>query len=440
MPSRNEYLALGGLAALTLSGTASGDDGDGSDPGDGNDDDGNRRDDPTDAGPNRLTVEPHDGVVDYPDVSVTISTSGSLGIVDGPETVEKSGLAVEGYMTEGDSLEVAYSGEIELLDWADAPINASVGGTRADPYILSGGGPRYRWLDGSDDVIEATVYQTGNLYGMHGYVSTEAFARWLSGALKERGISHDILHTLPVVRTATNRVACDRAMNSDNRPGAYYVWGDLLNDNGFVDDYNANGQGKALENPEGDTFVQRKDSNLLLTNRGGGGCAAVTGNVAVAAGGGLDTVREYEHGHASPDGFADSMHDAMHEFGHNMGFAHRGRDYCDADGGGIGYVDDQGRWNRTPCNPWNGCTNRCGTWIPYRERNTSSTQVVRHLYFTECTISHFREEMGPAEGNTAFAEHSGEVAGDCNACGCSGPQDGPRDGGCSGECSGTCDC
>lgn len=425
MPSRNEYLALGGLATLALSGTASGDDGDGTDP---------------NGDTTQLTVEPHDGIVGYPDPTVHIESTGSLEIVAGPETVEKDGLAVDGYMAEGDSLTVEYTGEIDILDWADAPIVARMNGGRVDPYELSPGGPRYRWFGGSDDVIEATVYETGNLYGLNDYTSSHSYARWVSGALQRRGISHDILHTLPVVRTATNRVACDRAMDSEKRPGAYYVWGDLLNDNGFVDEYNANAQGKALENPTGDTLVQRKDSNLLLTDRGGGGCAAVGGNVAVAAGGYLDTVREYEHEYSSPDGFADSMHDAMHEFGHNMGFAHRGRDHCDPDGGGIGFIDDQGRWNRTPCNPWNGCTNRCGTWIPYRS-NATSNRVNRHLYFTACTADHFRENMGPMEGNTAFAEQSGEVvSGDCPACGNVPPQADAQDCGCGCEGSGTCDC
>lgn len=422
LSDREKTVAAAGVGVLAFAGTAGG-----SDPPDDGD------------GPqttHTLSVSKYRDwhTAGYPDVPLSIGAT-DMVVESGPGQVENGSLNVT-LTSSQQELVVSYD-TLVSFDWSGGPIEVHRDGTRVDPYELSDGGPRYRWLGGEGSaVVEATIYETVRLRSRNGYdVTAAGLASWISGALKEKGVSHDILYSLPSISVPMNGPGCHDPLRegTDRDPAAYYVWNDMLNDTGYVEDFE-DARNTNLH-PQGDTFVQRKDSNLLGVDRRGGGCASVGGSASVAGVNQLTTLREYEHGTTSADSWGDSLHDAMHEMGHNLGFAHPGRQDCSL-GGGFGYVDDQGRWNRTPCNPWNGCENRCGVWIPYRSDATSE-RVVRHLYFTDCTADHFRSEVGGEAGNAQAISLDAAESSACEACGVVSER-GSASGGCG--CSGGCSC
>lgn len=210
-----------------------------------------------------------------------------------------------------------------------------------------------------------TIYQTDALTGANGRIPERVVSRQLSAALDDLAIDHVIRFEFEPFDSPTEDVSCDQETSSLSP---------------FMD---------FLSGP---APVVALDSNLLLTNAAGGGCAVVNnpdirGNAGVSAGGNIDQdpgVRIME----DTTRWGGNVSAALHEVGHNMGFPH---DPHPGWGANVG-----GRWNRTPTTAANDVENLCGEFIEARAHNA----VNNHLYYNDCVAAHMLvEEKEPLEQN-----------------------------------------
>lgn len=392
-----------------------------------------------------------DPFVTYQDVYIVFESTGELeasGDIDSGAWSQQGGTA-EPSLSGTESVTVRYNGDISYLDWQGGPFTLYRDDQRVDPWEL-GSGPRYTWTDGTSDVIEATVRQSAAQYARQGPASAETAAMWLSETLKEHDISHDILYSLPVIELPSENPGCKNPLRGDDpcwgddscsdwdccatedfMPAAYYWWRSHLNEGGWSDRFRE--QSGTDYDSRGDGWVMRKDSNIMLVDAGGGGCGSVGGHQCVA---GADAIGDMAYDPSTSTSTAiNQIHNVMHEFGHNMGYGHPSYDdECPA-GGGEAWIDGHGRWNRHPCVPGNGCTNRCGFEIEDRSGTTSNV-VVFHPTFTDCTADQFKSNMSPPEGRvretTALGTETEGICTDPDVCGPSET--------CDGSCDGTCGC
>lgn len=386
----------------------------------------------------RIAKQSDAWVQSYPDTYVLFEATGEINVTGNIPSSDWDGSrgTVETRMSGAEAFTIAYNGSIDILDWNGGPINTYSGGTRVDPYEISGDGPRYKWTDGTSGVVEATVYQSAKQYSRQGPESAQTAAGWLSGALKDQGISHDILHSLPVIDLPSENAQCKNPLRGDDpcwgddscsdwdccatedfMPSGYYWWRSELNEGGFQDRFReASGTDYRTY---GDSWVMRKDSNVMLTDVSGGGCGAVNGTQCTI---GADSIgsRSFEKSSGTSTEL-NQIHNVLHEFGHNMGY-HHPKDDC-SKGGGRAWIDEFGRWNRYPCVPGNGCENRCG--FPIEDRsNTTANGVVFYPWFTECSGDQFKENVASRQGSVRAASDGDYVdegwgdenIGTCDSC------------------------
>jgi len=323
---------------------------------------------------------------------------------------------------------IEYDGEIQSLDW-NAPIITFKDGTRVDPYEQTAGGPRYRYMDGTgSEVLEIVLRTSEERYTNSGFTAARNAAEWMSGAFRNADVNHDILYVVDPIGLPTENTQCDNPWDRDTgqwdtdsdifqqigTAPALYWYTDHVYDIGLQQSYNDT-FGENVETT-GDMFVQRKDSNMLLTYTGGGGCAYVGGDVGVSGGSSLFNFRTYD---ASPSGsgFVWDIQTILHETGHNLGY-HHPDDTCNRSGGrgengSNSNLLPDGVWYETPCMPQRRlypCTNKCGTLIP----DKIDEQVKIRPRFTDCTIDIFRANSGSEQGNSETAGLSTmETCGHC---------------------------
>lgn len=207
--------------------------------------------------------------------------------------------------------------------------------------------------NGGSDTWEQTIYTSTRLYSNHGRAPEEMVARYLERAFQRIGINAEITRGYETQDDPFHDPGCSGTTTSD-------WWNTQLDD--------------------GNVPHEAKDSNLLLIEANGGGCAGVGGNAAVVGGDTIDTT-ESELIENSPEHYYVSIAHALHEIGHNMGYSHSGGT---TPGWGIGWKQD-GLYHRTPtCNPAPD-QNACGESIPEK-----SNEANRHLYYHDCVAENIQ--------------------------------------------------
>lgn len=367
-------------------------------------------------------------------IPFTMETTGDVQMNPGTlgeDYFNSGGGSVDTALVTGTTYIIDYNGQIESIDWSDTSLVCIKDGQRVDPYSLTpDAGPRKKWTNGSgSEVIEATFRVSAELYNQFGQAPARAAAEWIGGALELRDISHDLLYDFEPIDVPTEKAVCFSSFDTDGTvsdnpcrtdgcnsldcctmeqaiPSAHIWWNAIFNDSqgaqnridAFNDHYGTNFRA------EGEHFTGRKDSNLLLTDANGGGCAFTRGNVGAVGAGLLYQERDYSP-EVNDDLYTGGIWTVMHEFGHNMGYSHP-RDECGDKVGGScenGSNTDNlldGYWYATPCCASQNaapCTNRCGFLNPKR---TDENRMWRP-YYTGCTAEIFREHTGSAQGNTA---------------------------------------
>lgn len=127
-----------------------------------------------------------------------------------------------------------------------------------------------------------------------------------------------------------------------------------------------------------------KDANVLLTDRLGGGLAAVGGKFGYAPGGRIDRVVDWEA--MSDAQLHRNIHAVLHEVGHMLGAKHdhdgeeEGRQHP-----GMGW-NEGGYWHRTPTVAGNGYPNLCDEPIEAKAHEA----VMRHQLYHDCFRQHLR--------------------------------------------------
>jgi PKD repeat protein len=384
-----------------------------------------------------LVVQANNRVANWTDLPFTLQTTGEVELVGGVEGEEYGQTDNGGFVSTniGDypaKITINYNGDLTQIEWRNTPIITEIDGERVDPYeIAPPSGPRFRWTDGEgSEMIEATIRVTEEQYNQDGFTPARASAKYISESLKINNVNHDILWLVAPPTVPTQDSTCFDPYNrdwefvncredgcndpsccsvEDAMPGAvrwwaYLIYGTQLKDR-FESDMNTS------VDVEGDTYVQRKDSNMLLTRTGGAGCAFIDGRAGVAGVDRLSEVRDYDTS-AQRNEWAFDMQTVMHEFGHNNGYSHPG-DTC-KDAGGVGVNGENvptlgpGDWVETPCLPERSlwpCDNFCGNEVPQRD---DGVRVYYWLQYTQCTTQIFRNHSGPETGRVE-AEFEAEL-------------------------------
>ena len=133
-----------------------------------------------------------------------------------------------------------------------------------------------------------------------------------------------------------------------------------------------------LVRAEDEPYV-RKDSNLLLTDRAGGGISYAGKKAAVAPGGTLTEDADMAEW-VRPDDPRHCVYGTLHELGHNLHDGGHERAW------GRTWIDEETKsWNRTPMGHGGGGVNLCGE---RNEKNREGYEKRDHLYFADCAREH----------------------------------------------------
>lgn len=210
-------------------------------------------------------------------------------------------------------------------------------------------------------VFELAIYRNEDLDTRRGTVPEVSVAEHVADSLSDLSINHRIIYGFDPVPVNNNNNSCP---SSDGPTVAYEVWRDYVRN--------------------GNAPFEAKDSNLLINDAPGGGCAGIGGNIAVGPGRDIDHVDGPIEG-TSPWHF--DIYSCMHEVGHNMGYSH-------ANNAGRKTLID-GVEYKTPTNGRDDAhTNLCGQSNPADP--TPGSDDVARLFYNDCvadTIT-IREDQG----------------------------------------------
>lgn len=199
--------------------------------------------------------------------------------------------------------------------------------------------------------VEATVYRNERLDLDLGSVPEEKAIEVLTAAFEAANLNYEITHGLPVQG--------DLPPSDGGCDDTFDVWNDRV---------------IAEDIPE-----IAKDTNVLLTNAGAGGCSnnpSRDPNRCTAGAGNFDSSFSYQlDGAPDTDSSYRSAHALLHEVGHNLGFVHKPH-------GGYAFNAD-GYWHRTPTVGGNNMDNMCGTRIESR----TNVSPHFHLFYHWCAVT-----------------------------------------------------
>ena len=204
------------------------------------------------------------------------------------------------------------------------------------------------------DTVGVTVHTTKQLHDRNGRESEKTVVQYISQALEDAGLNYAIDFNFPLKEPEIDD------LEGDKLPGKQHHqdwWREFVN--------------------EDSSFEPRKDSNILLDDRDGGGLAAVTGWVAVAPGRNISDYRRHEWTGLGSDSQAQNIFATLHEFSHNLGFSHSPH---------FGYGwNENGRWHRTITVSGNGEMNKCDEWVENRRFEKQKL----YFFYNDCAFDHF---------------------------------------------------
>lgn len=220
--------------------------------------------------------------------------------------------------------------------------------------------------------VEINIYQTEKLTDANDRIPEETVKKYLEKAFDRGDLDHDITVGFDPIDTDTEKTVC--ASDSVIRE-----FGPMVKD-------------EEIESVA-------KDSNVLITESGGGGCGWVGGNVCVTPG--KHITAEIPHMWSGRGKTHSNIHANLHEVGHNLGAKHDHDDQVDgAQHLGMGWNEDppelfgvpldflpyfSGTWHRTPNVAGSGAENECGEMVPDKEYETT----VNEQYYADCAIESF---------------------------------------------------
>jgi hypothetical protein len=362
---------------------------------------------------------------------VEVRTSGPFRIVNPDQNDQRSTdnngnpIARLNIQFPGYADKIEYEGEITGFSWRGAPIRPFINGTQKDPFRVAGRNnpiswPGEGWFGQTirSETVEIALWTTKDLYDRHGRAPERAAADWLTTMLQDAGLKHRIYRMLPVMNPFSEGTACCNPVNgrgtaccdSDtdaagdcsiegSLPKAVYWFNDIINNTGQIQRAenrirnNYGQEGDLFVNENSDSFNAKKyrdltytlakDSNVLLTDTGGGGCGFIGGAACAVGADALDGVRPFEE--ITNDSYGNQIHNVAHEMGHNFGLVHAG----DGQGGEgrnaqSAFTNDE-IWLRTPTVGCNDCTNACSFFIEPRDHGTAEFD----MRYTRCDVNLF---------------------------------------------------
>lgn len=233
-----------------------------------------------------------------------------------------------------------------------------------------------------------TIYQTVELTNQNDRNPENVVARQLTESLRDLGIDHVIDYGFDAVPVDSQNPLCpDEACPTTATTSGLVDFGVGEQEWGHQPQTTAFARCDWTEYLDTSAPVVAEDSNLLLTNNDGGGCASVGGNYGVAGASGTDSDPGDRIVQGNDD-WAIGVTSALHEIGHNMGNGH-------ADHAGYSWNSEQ-YWHRTPYGPADDPsgqekTNRCGETIPSKQHS----ETMHMLYFWDCQAQHMSIEPKP---------------------------------------------
>lgn len=202
--------------------------------------------------------------------------------------------------------------------------------------------------------VEVSVRQTGDLSKRAKGHPEEQIARYVERAFERLGLPYRVVWDLPPVQDVP-----PSRPGKEGKQAQLSAWSKLLKD----------------DHPP----HVRKDSNLLLTDRSGGGISYLGRKAAVAPGGTLTEDADMAEW-VRPGDPRHCVYGTLHELGHNLHSGGHDRNW------GRTWLDEATRsWNRTPMGHGGGGVNLCG------ERNDPRREGYEkrdHLYFADCARDH----------------------------------------------------
>ncbi len=204
--------------------------------------------------------------------------------------------------------------------------------------------------------VEVSVRQTGDLSKRAKGHPEEQVATYVERAFERLGVPYRVIWDLPPVQ----EIAPSKP-GRENKRRQLDQWSERLADER--------------------TPHVRKDSNILLTDRAGGGISKLGKRAAVAPAGTLTEDADLAEW-VAPDDPRHCVYGTLHELGHNLHAGGHERSW------GRTWVDEETKsWNRTPMGHGGGGVNLCG------ERNDPRPEGYPkrdHLYFADCAREHIQ--------------------------------------------------
>lgn len=215
--------------------------------------------------------------------------------------------------------------------------------------------------DNEGTPVGVSVHTSDLVYDRNGRAAEHTVVQYLAHALQQAGRNYEIDFNFPIQEPdleETKRLG---------KQELYDWWRSQVNGD-----------------PE---FEPRKDSNLLLTDREGGGLGAIGGWVAITPARNISEYARHEWTGTGEDGQVRNTYATLHECSHNLGMQHNPH-------WGNGW-NDGGKWHRTITVSANGVKNLCGEWVEKRQHD----REVRYLFYHDCALEHFEisddDPLGP---------------------------------------------